>query len=625
MDVSVRDGDFREIQHSVFRGNSALEGGALKWRKVPMIFVNVSFVKNSATYGTDLASYGVKLVPAALSERVISGQWVELAFELQDFYGARVNTEWNTLLRLDASNSVSYSGNQVALARAGIFQFYGLKTFAPPASTQTLRVTFQEQMITGAVDVYFPNCTGGQIHHANMCEICKPGQVSYSPDDSSCIPCPVGAQCYGSKNMSLSSGYWRSAPNTTKVLRCPMKERCSWTTISECVPGFVGKFCSECAVGHYRWRYVECAECEDSLAHWLQLVLVPVGILGFMWVAVHCSLKAQNNCLFVLQAIINHIQLICMISPLKANFPDLIQYTLKASTQISSVAVINLPLACLGYTQVEFIKSIIGSFILLFFTLISCFFALLHLQHYRRVVGICVTSFWLFSPAICVHTLAPLFACEKTDTTVKWLFTDMSEECWQGLHLNLIYYLVLPSIVFNFILPWLLAVFIKLAHPEAFQSYFPMWCAGHTKPLWNLCQSVWKCVCLGLAIGSLAGTELSQVIYSLIALMTFSVINVALQKFMYKEGSFFAIVEVSQVVTVMNLGFGAFYMYNLPNNSVRDLCISILFIALNSGYAIWCIVLLLGQMLEKKITVEAQIEYDERSPVPLCVPKNSFM
>ena len=116
------------IRNSVFKGNSANEGGGLKWSNAQIFLTNVSYRANSAVYGADVASYGVALSShlTELTGQESSGYPLTLTFELLDHYGHRVTVAPFKYLTLQTTSNVTISGNRDAVLNQGLFVFNGV-------------------------------------------------------------------------------------------------------------------------------------------------------------------------------------------------------------------------------------------------------------------------------------------------------------------------------------------------------------------------------------------------------------------------------------------------------------------------------------------------------------------
>ncbi len=77
--------------------------------------------------------------------------------------------------------------------------------------------------------VQLRNCLIGEIYEKNYqgCYECEYSKYSLSTVDEICNPCPDNAVCYGGKNVSVYSGYWRSSNTSLHIFKClPYSESC---------------------------------------------------------------------------------------------------------------------------------------------------------------------------------------------------------------------------------------------------------------------------------------------------------------------------------------------------------------------------------------------------------------
>ena len=605
LDLSVDPSNAKLIQRSVFRENTAFEGGAIKWRNAPLTLVHIAFHDNKAEYGPDLASYPASLISVArfAAEGEVSAEnaKVPLAFEILDHYGKIVTTATNYVLTLQAPpDKVTFGGNKVALSNKGLFNFTSITVLAPPASNQTLSVQMVWNTIsfTGKTTVPFRNCTSGEIYHSDYCEYCNPGNVSFFPDDLSCTHCPDNAVCYGGNNMTVLAGYWRSSVNSSKILACPLLGKCLGGVVGACAEGFTGKLCTECAQGYYRASFVECEKCGNAVETGLMVAAILLCIVVFMGAVAYLSQGHLDVFrLFVLKSLINHAQLLSTIIPFKVSYPYLIKYTLQTVAFFSSLRIYDLQLTCYDFSSAEYIKTVLGTLVLPILFPFSLLIACLNLKKYWQTVCVLMSSCLLFTPAIATQSLAYLLACEEVNSE-EWLFTDMSEKCWVDAHLTLVYSIIVISIGFNLLLPLLLVLLTRLLRPDTFEKYFPMWCAGQRLALWDLGLCACKCASFWLELHSLVYTPLGQASYLLVLLTSYSVINVFSHSFTYSGGFYFCLAEISVLVVMSSAGLGSFYFYHSPVDSVMNFPISMVFIGVNGGYFSVCIFLLVTGQLQ---------------------------
>jgi hypothetical protein len=591
LDVSVQSTQTRVILNSQFHGNKAAEGGAIKWRNAQPIVSNVTFDKNQAHYGPSQASYGIQLALLTHfpSEGEVSGQRVALSFEMLDHANTRVTTANNEVLRLLPSRHATYAGNSVSLCKEGIFLFTGLSILTLPASAPSFQIAVERTAFpfNDSITIPFRNCTAGEIYRNNKCEYCNPGNVSYWPEDPACTPCPRGATCSGGSNMTVNAGYWRSSPSRAKVLTCPIAEKCLGGVQSACAEGFTGKLCSECADNFYRVGVFGCLQCSSTAELWLELVPIPVLLLLYLCLVVRFVHRSDEFRLYLLKTIVHHAQLLSLMTPFKVAFPPLIFHALQGLAYVSSLKLLNLPIACLGYENSELVKAVIGGLLGPLLTACCLLFALLYRQEYKRVVSVCVTSVLLFTPAISLQVLVPMLACQQVDSTEKWLVTDMSVQCWEDSHSLVVYYAV-PAVLLS-LSPLLMMAVIRGCSCSAFERYFPLWCAGNRIKVWDAVHVVCKCSCIWLAFNSIADAKLGQITYVIIGLIVYSVTIVAFETHSFQHKFYFALSEISVLIATISVGVGSFYIFISPDEGMKDLLLSLLIYVLNGCFFVVCL------------------------------------
>jgi hypothetical protein len=133
-----------------FSSNSAvLKGGAVYWTKQQPTFMNNSFTHNSAVYGPDIASFGVKLTSLDFADHsnlakvsgdayvnIGSGQRLPqtLAIALVDHAGEVVKTDNSSIASISPEDSanVTVTGSTKAFADQGVYYFKDVRFSAGP-------------------------------------------------------------------------------------------------------------------------------------------------------------------------------------------------------------------------------------------------------------------------------------------------------------------------------------------------------------------------------------------------------------------------------------------------------------------------------------------------------------
>ena len=553
------------IQHSLFSRNHAHEGGGFKFSNAEIALFNVSFMKNTAEYGPDKASYGVKLSPRLtnVTGNEASGYPITLIFELLDHYEQRVNVSPYKYLMMSPTSQVSYQGNNITVLKQGLFTFSNMTIFASPGSAHVIEAVINDTQegfsinLIGRIPIVFRNCTPGEIKHSNRCEHCHAGNFSFSPNDPECAFCPAHAFCPGGNELLVDTHYWRSALNSSQIYACPLPNKCLGGANSTCVEGHTGPLCRLCAEGHTPIRSMDCVECTGLLA--LQICGILLILLVFIWALLRFAVSKPNTGkLSKVKAVMHHFQMLSVLCFLRVSYSRVITWELHAITYFSSLSIADFPLSCLGITASVFGKAIIGTLFYPAYLLFSTLICLLFSSSWELSSLICATSGLLYTPVVAIATAIPLLACEAVTTTQEYLFYDMSIPCWTNNHKVYIYTLVLPSLLLNICIPAFIVLAISLFRPAAYQRYFPLWTVGYVYGLCDLYVLFFSCLLLSIMIVS--SPPLVQVTYTLSILILDSVITTCLHSLVFPSAELFFLRVLSLLAVATTLGFSSYYL-----------------------------------------------------------------
>ena len=580
------------ISHTHFRFNSAYSGGGVKWSNEEVRFINATFQENSAVYGADIASYGVKLSPRLtnVNGSEASGHALTLIFELQDHYGHRVHIPSYKFLILLTTSVVSYRGNNGKLLNQGLFTYSDFIIYAPPGSTQVIQSVLldtQEDIslsIKGEISLSFRNCIAGEVELIDRCEYCNAGNVSFDPSDSQCSFCPANAFCPGGNQLLVNPHYWRRALNSTALHLCPYPDKCLGGANSTCAPGFTGPLCSVCEEGHTIIRAVECIDCAFV---GLQICCSIATCLFFIWaflrVAAHPIYK-----LHVFKVMVHHFQILSSVSFMRVSYSRMITWCLHAVSYISSLSIVDLPLSCLGITHPIYGKAIIGSLCYPLFLLISLLVCKLTTTSWQQNTVLLATSVLLYTPAISVSTALPLLVCQTIDTAQEYLSFDTSVPCWTGAHNTYVRALVLPSLLINLLLPLMVIIVFRFLRPQCYKRTFPLWTAGYKLECWDLFSLFFKCLLLATMIANNTYSPLLQVTYCLSILILEITITVSLQEYVFCATRLFFVSVLSLLAVALTLGFSSYYAFYLPGSGGSGYFVDAMMVLINGAYLLLC-------------------------------------
>jgi len=570
------------IRNSILVKNSAQEGGAVKWSNAPILFTNVTFQENSAAYGPDIASYGVRLSSALtrLTGTESSGYGINVVFALLDHYRNPVTLSPFKFLMLSSTSTVAYRGNSGTILKQGLFNFSEVTIYAPPASTQVIQAVLNDtqedytRSLVGEVTIDFRHCKAGEIQRSDRCEYCHPGNFSFSPLDANCAYCPENAFCPGGNELVVNSGYWRTALNSSIVVACSYPVTCLGGLDSTCLSGFTGVLCTQCAADAYRVRAAECVNCQ------IWPICGPIVMLLFLrWVVLR--LEKSPNSLFIVKIVIRHLQYLSALCFLRVSYSDIITWSLRVVNWFSALLIPDLPLACLGLSNPEYAKALVGSLLL------PALLVLDFLLCKPGQKGVLASSLVFYTPYITLLTTVPLFVCQKMQSS-ELLFFDMDVVCWQGSHSKYTLLLVLPSLLINIAGPIAAVLAVRLFRPLLFGRYFPLWTVGYACSIYDVLQSIWQGIFLCVIITTTTLVPLLQVAYSLTVLIAACTLNVFLYQFIYLSNRHFLIAETSFVTIALSQGFLSYYLFYLPGSSGTEFFVSAMFLLLNAAFLGLC-------------------------------------
>ena len=239
------------LTNLTFTSNKAMsQGGALYYDYVRPSLDKVEYVTNLAPYGSNIASYPVKVKLVNSSEddvrisNVGSGITYQqtLTFGLYDFDEQIMvldNSDQLTISAIDTQVS-SISGTNVGLLNHGVTSFDTLQFISTPGSTNVhyqitsktidsdkIENVFGQSISDNNIFVDFRFCQPGEfITSSDQCEVCSAGTYSFVWNSTQCESCLDDAVCNGGANIEVSSEYWRMTANSTKIVQCLNPDAC---------------------------------------------------------------------------------------------------------------------------------------------------------------------------------------------------------------------------------------------------------------------------------------------------------------------------------------------------------------------------------------------------------------
>lgn len=172
------------------------------------------------------------------------------------------------------------------------------------------------------------------------------------------------------------------------------------------------------------------------------------------------------------------------------------------------------------------------------------------------------------------------------------------------------------------ILPIVAIIVLNFTRSSVLITYFPLWTSGYILPIWEIFTFLLRASLTTLATLTISQNSLIQISYSLSALISACVVNVTCWKYPYEHVKYFILAEMSLVIVA---GFLSYFMSFEPDQSVGGYLFSITAVAINIGFILICVNLLIPerkssyqQPLLRSMTREshAKIEVNEHLQVP---------
>lgn len=607
------------ISHCFFSGNTAKEGGSVKFDKEVGRFVQVIFDKNIADYGPDYASYGVSArVSLDFSQNVefLSGNELPspLNIEILDHFGKIVRSDSRSQLVFEQNNGIRYGGLISLISKEGVFHLMSVPFFAIPNTTQTLIAVISLPYTTFILplELRFRACEKGEIALSDRCIICSPGTYSFTQTDKECSLCPLRVTCPGKDAFQVNSGLWRSSQISTEIHSCPLASVCKGGQNSSCAEGYNGKMCTECEKGWYRVGTLYCEKCSDPSV-FIQIGAYVIQFVAVYWLAVRLARHLTNEKLLIaLFMWVEHTQYSIVFLRLKVEAPTLLYYVYRVIAFSGSLSVASLPLACIFpypslYTQPYFLYS------LSFLVLLPSFWRALCARSIRtELLNRWLLVSFLTGPAY-VEVLASLFISFEYEDSRRWLYADASIELLSERNLAYLKLLIAPVTAAMLAIPLTLSLLILLIfrHKKTVivESFLQR---GLTKGYFGIIGHIWKLIFVFTVIAITDFKPLFQVSSSFALLIAYLVFTVALRPYLH-EPYLLLLSIMSKLTVYVGLSISGYYAFRSSVEPVSGTLFGIFVIALH-------IVLFLQILhyLKHKETVDPVIP-KARTTVPLAI------
>ena len=353
------------ITGAVFTGNNATSrGGAIYYDVYQPILGNITYVNNSAPYGTNIGSYPVrvlkieslssdsssfKIIPNFSIDDVASGQIYpnELKMALVDNDGQIVADQTSGIITIvSVSSGASVLGQTSAPIVNGIASFKEIIFKAKPGSKDVLFSAFtlsiDKSIIFEAFNVVsvqepfkvsFRYCMPGEADENFQCNKWTSGSYSVNWNDTTWTECMNNANCLGGTEIHIDKGFWRSAMNSTSLIECIRKK--SWEGgyfpnnkyPVKCQTGYEGILCTDWVVAsgkkYERLANYECSKCPDPIMNALRIagLVALVGSYFIVMIVIGIRKKRESQQSILLRILTNYLQLLTTALSFNLKFP----------------------------------------------------------------------------------------------------------------------------------------------------------------------------------------------------------------------------------------------------------------------------------------------------------------
>lgn len=464
------------LTNCTFVRNSAVrKGGAISWEGYQPNLTSNIFLENEARYGTDVASYAVRL---GLSEGVglegiPSGQLIGHVLELLsiDHYGAVVTIDSFSFAELSSDETnTSLAGTLRVQCVEGKFLFGNFSITAPPGHNTSLVVTSNLSpayqvaafsLAALALSVSMRNCFIGETLAQLECKVCQSGTYSLDPS-MNCKNCPSSALCYGNFTMVPRPGYWRASPLSDHFFQCPNSQAClgspdALNYTGECAEGYEGVKCQSCESGYYQWGNIYCSPCptpSSALPPLLGGVLaLTLLLMAVVVVELRGVEKMELDCVSV-KIVVNYGQVVMLMRAFDLAWPGVMLELFSFQETIGAFPEFPFSGNCiLGNSQKDayYLKLLIlacfqPGLVILSSAIWGCFSLCKRTTRFlsTEMIASGIILFFLAYPSV-IRGVLGVYQCEEIEAE-EWL-VGRPIKCWDSEHTKYAFALALPSVI----------------------------------------------------------------------------------------------------------------------------------------------------------------------------------
>ena len=371
--ISIRCSNYdlcdNKIAGSSFESNAAeVKGGAIYYNFRRPQITDIKFTNNSAPYGSNIASYSVKIIEQTSKNASITfnnipsgiklGSTLELI--LQDYDNQTIPDSSYQIKISPITSNASVSGYDSARAVEGVASFKNLIFIFSPGS-QHIRYKATSNAINAqsnnalgipsysTIDISFRYWKPGESQISKSeCQTCAPGTYSFEWNSTSWTNWISDTICAGGAIVEVNPGYWRISTNSTTVLNCPYpsawlggydsesKYPVKWET------GYIGYLWAE-------WDIVDGVKyekasgnlwnkCSDPVLNALKFIAIVIAAFAFLMIMIILILRKrkENQTSILIRILTNYLQLISLSMSFNLRFPSSLTQAFNAFDTIGS-------------------------------------------------------------------------------------------------------------------------------------------------------------------------------------------------------------------------------------------------------------------------------------------------
>ena len=485
------------IQNSTFMSNKGVKsGGAIKYDVFRPKLSNISFKNNSALYGTNIASYPIKIKITNSSDDQITFSNIGSNIQENITFGCALYDYDDQINTLDSTSNIYFKiitnntqviGTSTTNLVSGVGSFNNIIFVGEPGSTNVrfgldsksidLNVAKRELGLNYTLNnviLSFRYCKPGEIQIGNTCSEWSQGTYSLLWNSTQCTSWINNAFCLGKEQISADKGYWRYTKNTTYVVEWPNNS--AWLggyNDTDSFPvfwdiGYGGVLWSECQIynneKYERLTDFQWSQWPNPVTNGIRVVGLIIAILLFIAVLITINIKKkkESQTSILMRIMTNYLQIMTATLSYSMKFPDALLNLFLPVQKLGtgSAAVLSFDWFAksskitLFAPSTPFMKAFLTAILpIILFLLIVIAFGILHTlfkkwftDFRRNFVVSTITILFLLHPTL-TQTAFGMFQWIQVDKNKYMVRIDLNMVWYSWVHLTWWFILGVPMII----------------------------------------------------------------------------------------------------------------------------------------------------------------------------------